>query len=240
MPDEYNTWPSFWSHDLELEFGQYAQQVYPEEAVAVIVEDKLMPLPNISDTPLESFEVNIPTDIEDSLQGIIHSHPNGHIKPSKQDYITYLSLGIPSGIVTCTEDSCSKSYWLSNLLLSTPLENRPFIHAYYDCYSLIRSYYKQVMDISLKDYPREDEWWINGEDMYDQLFSDAGFAIISSQAPLEIGDIVFMSIHSNVVNHAAIYLGDDNILHHLHGRLSRVDKLSAWGKMIDKVVRYND
>ncbi len=239
MQDEYKTWPSLWTEELELEFSRYAQSQYPNEAVALVVENELVFATNISTNPTESFEIDVLDEYEGRIQGIIHSHPNGDIKPSKQDYQTYLLLGVPSGIVTCTSDSCSQSYWLTESLLDKPLEGRPFIHAYYDCYSLIRAYFKQIRGIILKDYPRDDEWWVNGEDMYDQFFRDAGFEIISSNEQLQPGDIVFMSIHSNVVNHAAIFLTDDTILHHLYGRLSRVDKLSAWGKMIDKVVRYN-
>lgn len=37
---------------------------------------------------------------------------------------------------------------------------------------------------------------------------------------LQYGDFILMQIESNTVNHAAIYIGNGEILHHLYGRLS--------------------
>lgn len=239
MQEEFSTWPDFWNQELETEFSSLAMQHYPNEVVAVILDSGMKVLPNLSNTPMESFTVDIPDEYYDTLKGIIHSHPDGNIKPSKEDYATFLTLGVPSGIVTCTADSCSISYWQSEELLSKSLLGRPFIHAYYDCYSLIRAFYYQEYNITLLDHAREDDWWVAGENMYNELFEKTGFHTLLPTDELRRGDIIFMSINSSVTNHAAIYLEEDSILHHLYGRLSRVDKLSVWGKMIDKVVRYN-
>ena len=54
------------------------------------------------------------------------------------------------------------------------------------------------------------------------------------------GDVVLMSINSPVLNHAAIYVGNDMILHHLHGRLSRREPACLWRKMFRRWIRHED
>jgi proteasome lid subunit RPN8/RPN11 len=239
-PDHlHNTWPHFWNVDLEEQFATIAKNKYPQEAVCLLTNDGLVELENISDTPSESYESIIPPEMYNDIIGIIHSHPDTDVRPSKQDCMTQLALDVPSGIVSVSVDSISVSFWAGDHLLEKSLLERPFHHVYYDCYSLIRSYYYQEKGITLKDYPREDDWWVLGENMYEDLFRDAGFSEVTTSG-IEVGDVVFMKINSNTINHAGVYVGDDNILHHLNGRLSRIDKYSTWARIVDKLVRYNN
>lgn len=233
----HNTWPDFWSVELEEQFATIAKNKYPNEAICLVTKEGLVELENNSEEPTESYESQIDPDMYDSIIGIIHSHPDSDVRPSKQDCLTQQALNVPSGIVSVSVDSNSISFWAGDHLLDKELIERPFYHVYYDCYSLIRAYYHQEKGIKLKDYPREDDWWILGENMYEDLFKDAGFEEVTTSG-IEVGDVIFMKINSKVVNHAGVYVGDDNILHHLNGRLSRIDKYSTWVKIVDKLVRY--
>jgi cell wall-associated NlpC family hydrolase len=48
-----------------------------------------------------------------------------------------------------------------------------------------------------------------------------------------------MNIQTDVVSHAAIYLGNGLILHHLRSRISKKDHATSWKKFFNTVVRYN-
>ena len=72
------------------------------------------------------------------------------------------------------------------------------------------------------DFERRDEWWKIGENLYLDNFEKAGFRKTSLDK-LQKGDVILMTINSPVPNHGAVYLGDNMILHHVHGRLSTRD-----------------
>ena len=76
--------------------------------------------------------------------------------------------------------------------------------------------------LELRNYPRRDKWWEHGENLYLENFEKEGFRRIPI-AELQRGDALLMQLVSPVPNHAAIYLGDQQILHHVQGRLSSRD-----------------
>jgi cell wall-associated NlpC family hydrolase len=95
-----------------------------------------------------------------------------------------------------------------------------------DCWGLCRDWYARERGVDLPDPARRDGWWDDGStDLYgDDPMKAAGFEKIDL-ASIAAGDLILMQIRSRnlVPNHAAIYLGDGLILHHLHGRLSSRD-----------------
>lgn len=238
------TVPNFYTPEIHAEFAKLAMAYYPEEVCAYIIDNKLYYVENISAHRENEFELSV----EDSLlmeqaQGFIHSHPDGDRWPSALDMQTQIQWNKPFGLVTCTHDSCSDSVWWGDHTLSLPLNERPFVHGITDCYSLIRSEKFQRDGIVLPDFPRNFEWWERGENtenLYDENFRLAGYEVLPSNEELQVGDIVFMKIGTDVVSHAAIYVGNGLILHHLRDRLSREEHVSTWKKFIDKVVRYKD
>lgn len=234
---EFDTTPDFWTDELREEFEIIAKSRYPNEAICGVVDGKLVEFDNKSEEPSENFTADISLDIRDKLQGIVHTHPNSDIIPSYEDGLTQIALGIPSGIVSLTEDSISKVCWAGDHLLDKPLIGRPFTHGYYDCYSLIRSWYKQEKGIVINDYAREADWWEHGKSLYEDCFEGAGFKEVHD---LEVGDVIMMNVNSRVPNHAGVYTGDNRFLHHLYHRLSKEDVLSSWAKMVVKIVRYSN
>lgn len=102
-----------------------------------------------------------------------------------------------------------------------PLVGRQFFHGVLDCYALVRDWYAQEAGMELPQFERADNWWYNGGDLYMQNFAACGFAEVQGEP--QRGDLFLMQIRSPVVNHAAVYLGDGLILHHLYGRLSSRD-----------------
>ena len=105
---------------------------------------------------------------------------------------------------------------------------REFVHGVVDCYSLCRDWYGRERGLKLQDYDRRDQWWEHGQNLYLENFEKEGFHKIPVEQ-LQSGDALLMQLVSPVPNHAAIYLGDSQILHHVQGRLSSRDVYTLGG-----------
>ena len=87
----------------------------------------------------------------------------------------------------------------------------------------------------LPDFERHDEWWLQGKNLYEENFEKCGFKPILRDE-LRTGDLIFMKVMSPVSNHAAIYLGDGMMLHHIQSRLSTRDMYG--GFWLENTTRY--
>lgn len=116
-------------------------------------------------------------------------------------------------------------------------EGRPFIHGMFDCYTLVRDYYKRNFNIFLPtNIQRDWEWWNKGENLYLENAKDCSF---EEAEDIKKHDVLLMKINSPVPNHAAIYLGEGKILHHMSGRFSTVQDLSFSYKQKISVIYRN-
>ena len=228
-------------------------EVYPAEAVGVIVDREYHKLTNTSDTPDVHFKVGNKEFLEvigeGDVKALIHSHTFDtpvdqrtsrrsidRRTPSKTDMVTQQAMAIPFGIVHTDGETVSDCVWLG--WETQPLLEREFIHGITDCYSIIRDWYKTERNVDLPDYPREWAWWETDVNMYADLFEDAGFAEIDPK-DIEIGDVVLMSVLTeDTINHAAVYTDNNKITHHLVGRLSTQEPYNKWFGHVKKVVRY--
>ena len=74
--------------------------------------------------------------------------------------------------------------------------------------------------------------------MYLDNFMKEGFHPIDI-SEISYGDGILMQLESPVPNHAAIYLGDGIVLHHVQGRLSSRDVYGGYyQKVTAKVLRH--
>lgn len=121
-----------------------------------------------------------------------------------------------------------------------PLLGREWCHGLLDCYSLIRDYYRVELNISIPDYDRDFEWWLNGKNLYEENFRAAGFEEVDLQN-IAKHDVILMQVQSPVINHGGVFLGGDKFIHHLHGRLSSRDILGGYYlKSLCKVLRHKE
>jgi hypothetical protein len=228
---------------------EIVQGAYPNEGIALLLKSgRLIGVDNIHEQPLENFRIRDKDYIKYDPVAVIHSHPvtnenrpaNGILKdgrePSLADLKFRQSVDIPCGIVSVLPwMDVSDVLWYPASLEDRIL-GRNFIFNYHDCYHLIRSYHWQVFGLYLNDYPTEELWWDKQKDYYTENFEKEGFHPIDLK-DIKVGDSLLGKVKSPVVNHAAIYLGDDKILHHLFGRTARVDRFSTWQNMLSGVVR---
>jgi cell wall-associated NlpC family hydrolase len=106
---------------------------------------------------------------------------------------------------------------------SADYEGRPFLHGLFDCYTLVRDYYKRNFNIFLPtNIQRDWEWWNKGQNLYLENAKDYSFEEVED---IKKHDILIMAVNSPVPNHAAIYLGEGKILHHMAGKFSTIQDL---------------
>jgi len=228
--------------DWQTAATEHTQAQYPREACGLVVVVKgrarYVPCSNVSDNP-DQFAI-APQELaaaEDmgELIGVFHSHPNASANPSEADLVgcersgvEWHILGWPSGVWRSFKPT---GY-------AAPLVGREFIHGVLDCYTLVQDWFRIERGVVLPDFERRDDWWERGDNLYLDQYRAAGFVPIAP-ANLSHGDCFLMQIQSPVPNHAAVYLGDGMILHHLHGRLSSRDVYGGYYQHVTThVLRY--
>ncbi|KAF1043067.1 MAG: hypothetical protein GAK35_02387 [Herbaspirillum frisingense] len=175
---------------------------------------------------------------------IVHSHPDAPASPSQGDRVSCEESALTWHIVrvdgTEGEVVTREIETLAPSGYRAPLVGREFFHGVLDCYALIRDWYRQERGIELLDFERRDNWWADGsgDDLYMTQFRQAGFEVVDI-ADLQVGDCFLMQVRAKVVNHAAVYIGNGQILHHLYGRPSGRDVYGGyWADVTRLVVRY--
>jgi hypothetical protein len=121
---------------------------------------------------------------------------------------------------------------------AAPYTGRPFIHQKWDCFTLLKDFYKREFNIDMPPVEYYDEWWNKGDDFYMKTSGAAGFYPVVN---LQKYDVIAMRLNSHVFNHSAIYLGDNKILHHVGGKFSCIEEIRpAYMRMIFGYFRHKD
>lgn len=220
---------------LNQKLCKQAIAAYPQEAAFLWTDkDGIYQVSNVHESPETHCQI-ADSDLlkarKRGLKAVIHTHPDGWPVPSSADMRAQIDNDIPFGICSVRDGEVSDLVWLG--LARPALEGRGFVHGVTDCYALCRDYYaKQGVDIP--EYPRDWEWWDDGQSLYTQYFRDAGFTEIA-ESDIKEGDAILFQIRSGVPNHAGIYLGGGLFLHHpagrdpvMLGKLSRQDNYYRW------------
>ena len=210
---------------MKAEILQHAKDEYPKECCGLVAVVKgrrrYFPCQNIAETPDEHFVLSGWDEVEDKgeIVAIVHSHPKTNPAPSPADRVACEKSELPWFIVNPNTEVWG---YCEPEGFELPYVGREFVHGVVDCYTLVRDWYAREYGIQLRDYQRRDQWWDHGENLYVENFSREGFHKIPVEQ-VQPGDLILMNLVSPVPNHAAIYLGDCRVLHHVQGRLSSRD-----------------
>lgn len=222
----------------------HATQEQPRECCGLIVKSKrkltYYSCRNLA-TAIEHFILD-PIDYAQAEEtghiiAVVHSHIYVPAEPSSADLVgieksalPWLIINWPTGNWTLTKPTGIDS--------TPPLEGREFVHGIHDCYSIVRDYYREL-GITLTDYQRQGEWWLQGQALYRKHFTAEGFIEVPRET-LQEHDVLLMRVRSpEVENHAAIYLGNNIILHHLINALSCKTTYEAyWQRHTTAVLRH--
>lgn len=230
-------------------FKQHAIDTYPNECCAVIIDDELVLCDNIAADKLNNFKIDPRINLKGTITAVLHSHTckaPGMLDirtPSMNDIVGQRNSKVPWGIVGTDGEDATEILWFDDDNLDTPLLGRKYIPHVHDCWNLIRDWYWQELDIKLKSHPEGYKWWTNDngegvdESIYETNVDAYGFEYVK-RSELQRGDICIMQIISPVTNHGAVYLGNNEIMHHLSNRPSNIESFVKWQKHMRKYIRY--
>ena len=221
---------------------KHAKKESPNESCGLVVEIRdypyYFPCKNIADNPKNDFIIN-PRDWKvaadnGKITGVVHSHPVTTALPSAVDKAACEKTKLKWYIVQAFYETWScivASNW------KQPLIGRQYCWAINDCYSVVRDYFKQELNINLKDGERPaSPAAFKKLNIFDKKFKEYGFRELKEKEELRKNDVVLMALGSKTINHVGVLMSDDyQLLHHLENKLSGCDLLT--GSLLKSVKR---
>lgn len=206
---------------------------YPNESCGLIVKvgrkTLVVACRNVAQNPQQDFMMHVQdyADAADrgAVVGVWHTHIERSSEPSQADRSGCNNSGLPWYVISVHKTD-------AGFVLSDPLEmvpddsempyiERPYVVGVFDCYSLVRDYYKREHGIVINDYPRIEADGTMGYTFFRTRFAQEGFVRLIDVEP-QVGDVFVLQVGEDA-NHLAIYVGNDKILHHSRDRFSRED-----------------
>ena len=222
----------------------HAKDQDPNESCGLLLnirgKEKYFRCRNLSQTSFQCFildpEDYVRADNTGDIVAVVHSHPVTPPVPSQSDKVACEQSNLKWYIVNPKTESWG---YLEPTGYKAPILGREWAWGVTDCYTLVRDWYKEKLNINLIDWHRpttlED---FNKDPMFEKCAEETGFRELTPDEKLINGDLLFMSIFSNNLNHVAIFL-DGDVLHHLTDRLSCKEPYSEWLlKCTGKRLRY--
>lgn len=228
---------------------------YPNEACGFVVKDGKRELviecENQAENPERHFlianedQANVADQYE--ILAVWHSHVNLPPAPSGADRAACEASGVPWYIISVTRNQDGSDTFEGPTVFEPegfemPYLERPYVFGTFDCYSLVRDFYRREFKIALSAGPRVARFWEKGIDLFGDKWIEEGFVQMPPEAHPEVGDLFLMQMaNKSVNNHIAIYIGDGMIMHHPHDRLSRRDIYGGtWYKHTTLHLRHKD
>lgn len=226
---------------LLSKISDYARSVLPHEACGLIVDNAFIPCKNIHSEPTINFAIDAKAyaraEKKSAIQAVFHSHTD------------FLNSFTPHDIKSCKQ--CNLPWLLYAVGANSwsyidPTGNAPYIgrqwqYGIYDCYSLVRDFYRREFAIELDDYDRGEEFeWASPEwRMFEKNFAGQGF--IDAEPPYRRGDVLLMQLQASFPNHVGVIAdAERNIFYqHLLDRLSEESIYGGyWAKHTNRMLRH--
>ena len=212
---------------------------YPNEGCGIILNKKgklcWIPCKNVAEVPSRNFQICPKDYVKATLQGdiyaIVHSHVQGTCNPStvdkeQSDYfqVPYIIYSMPEG----------EKYEYTPKYKKVPLLGRAYEWGKTDCWTLVRDYYKQELNITLPMMEFESRFYTKGINYFDDLIKPWGGVEVKE---VKKGDIIYFQTKGIIPNHCGVYIGNDQFIHQPRSKLSCTDLLPRWGKYVKRYIR---
>ncbi len=153
-------------------------------------------------------------EMQGEIVALVHSHPGGLPWLSETDRRLQVQSDLPWWLV------CRGA--IHKFRCVPHLTGRRFEYGVTDCYTLFRDAY-HLAGIEMPDFHRGDDWWRHGQNLYlDNMEATGFYRVALTEA--QPGDVLLCCFGSSVPNHAAIYCGDGELLHHIPEQLSKRER----------------
>ncbi len=219
---------------LEKQIIDHAKKAYPNECCGLIAEGNYYPCENIADNPTDTF-IMAKKDWRPA-EVVVHSHTNGIRYLSGADRAAQHKSGLDWWLAVRTDSPTDTDEWEIIKYPYTPLlKGREFDYGKYDCVSLMVDVFG-LCGITFTPFERHED--IIKNDIVGGALA-RGFYEVDFK-DIQVGDVIMTSVRG-VANHASFYLGNEQVLHHPLGGLSRVEAMDGvWHKCIHCVLRHKD
>ena len=198
----------------------HAGNCQPLESCGVIADEEFIPIPNLATDPnffVMDMRAFCRVAKDRKVTAIVHSHI--HVPPIAGDADRAMceKSGLPWVIVSwpfgthCVIQPKGEGQ---------PLVGRSWAWGANDCFSLIRDGFHHYTGILIHDYDREWEFWKRKVALIENQVDASGFVRLPPHTPPQHCDLFGMRVKSDVINHLALFLHPDKILHQFQGKLS--------------------
>jgi proteasome lid subunit RPN8/RPN11 len=205
---------------------KHAEKDAPHEACGLLAvykgKEKYFPCKNLAEDLNEQFIIDpndwVKTEDIAEIVGVFHSHPNHPPTPSQADLASCEYLDLPFYIVT---PETKEWYYFEPSGYKKGLIGRQWVWGVQDCWNLVHDWYKQKRNIVLKHWnrPKSPEEFTKSP-LFEYGLPLTGFKELDDKLDLEKGDVLLMDTGTGKLDHVALYIGDQTILHHCVKRLS--------------------
>lgn len=123
------------------------------------------------------------------------------------------------------------------------LLGQPFLWGTSDCFSMARKFFDKNFNIKIRNYARPSSWSSDEFDMMRVFPEREGFKTLTEYKlkDLRPADVLCLAIGEANPNHFAIVVEDNHFIHHLYGRLSVKEDLTAmWVGKAAFILRHPD
>lgn len=226
------------SKQVEQEILAHAAATAPHECCGLVLrvgsKQVYQPCSNVAADPTAHFEIAaddwIQAEETGTVVAVVHSHPQGERFLSGADRQVQVQQGLPWLLVV---DDGIRAF-----RPCPHLRGRVFDYGVNDCFTLIRDAY-HLAGIEFRDHPRTDIDADAAADSFVRYLPDGGFKQVSNDN-LQVGDVVLTAMGGHA-NHAMLYLGNQEVLHHAYEQLSRRERYGAfWQDHTHSVWRHQE
>lgn len=233
---------------FQQEIRQITANLEQESCGFVLENGRILPLENVASDPKNHFEISSHDYLEYRHQvvAIYHTHyrEDQPARLSYQDIFGSKACCLPYWLYHTSFDAWD--YFDPHGLHPYPLEQKvakdPKNIDFYigwrweynrsDCFTLLRSYYKGMLRISIRDYVRDpdpnsflSEHW----DRYRKELHKEGFRAIAPNESPQKHDVILMRINGENPHHIGILVESDRFIHNFGGdHLSSVVKFNKY------------